>query len=186
MKGVDLPRRQAYGDDARTASLFDEDIQEEELLVEMDLVFQALLEQGLEDHLARAIGRIAGAAHRGLAEVPRMAAEGTLGDPPVGKTAEGQAPVFEFIDHLDRFAAEHFHGVLISEVIRSFHGVEHVPLPMVFARVAQGRADASLGRTRMGPGRVEIGENSHLRGAERFRAAISPAPPAPTMIASYR
>ena len=70
--------------------LFDQDIQEEKLIVEMDLVFQALLEEGLEDHLARAIGRVAGAAHRGLAEVPRMAAKGRWAIRPSARRLKGR------------------------------------------------------------------------------------------------
>ena len=56
---------------------------------------------------------------------------------------------------IDSFASEHFSRILIDEVVATLDSVKHVPLPVIFLDVAQGRADATLGRARVRPRWVE-------------------------------
>ena len=97
-----------------------EQVQQKVLVVEIDLPLDALLVERLQDHVAGAVGAIAGAAHGGLAALARVAAEGALGDPAVGRAAEGQPPVLQFVDRFDGLAAQNLGGVLVGQIVQPF------------------------------------------------------------------
>src|SRR5699024_10149037 len=84
LEDVDLTGGQFVGHDAcRTLDPVDlghDDVEDVELVVELHTVLDALLVQGLEDHVTGAVGRIAGAADGGLAVVASVAAEAALVD----------------------------------------------------------------------------------------------------------
>jgi hypothetical protein len=66
-----------------------------------DLVLDALLVKGLQNHVPGAVGGVAGPLHRPLPEVARVTAESPLVDAPFRGAVEGQSPVFQIVDRLD-------------------------------------------------------------------------------------
>jgi hypothetical protein len=85
-----------------------------------------------------------------------VATEPPLGNLAVRSATERQAHVLQLEHGVDGFAAHHLRRVLVDQVVAAFHGVEHVPCPVVLLQVAQRGANAALGSARMGAGRVEL------------------------------
>ena len=106
--------------------------------------------------MARSVRRVAGPPNRRLSEVPRVAAEPPLIDPPLRGPVEGQAPVLQLIDGLDRVFGHEKGGALVHQVVAALHGVEGVPFRTVFLHIAQGRADPALGGPRVAPYGIEF------------------------------
>ena len=146
-----------------------------ELVEEVDVVLDALLIERLHDHVPGAVGGVAGALDRTLAEVAGVAAEAALVHPAVGRAVEGQAHVLELEHRVDGFAREHLGRVLIDEIVAAFDGVEHVPFPVVFFDVAESRADATLSGAGVGARRIELADDrdvglaGHLDGRHQAR-----------------
>ncbi|GBD30987.1 hypothetical protein HRbin32_02103 [bacterium HR32] len=153
----DLPRHHPRGD-----PVLQQQVHHLELVEEVHVVAQALLVEGLQDHVPRAIRRVARAAHRALAEVVGVPAEAALGDPALGGAVEGKPEVLQIVDGLHRFPGEDLRGVLVHQVVPALHGVEHVPLPVVLLLVSQRGADAALGGACVGAGGVQLGQHRHL------------------------
>jgi hypothetical protein len=91
-----------------------------------------------------AVGGSARARHRLLAEMCRMPAERALINRTVGIAIERHAKVFQLVDDARRFAAHELDRVLVAKIVRSLHGIEHMPQPAVFGHIAERRADATL------------------------------------------
>jgi hypothetical protein len=64
-------------------------------------VLDAVLEQRLQDHVTRAVGGVAGAAHRGLAVVAGVPAEPALVDLALGGAVERHPHLLEVDDRVD-------------------------------------------------------------------------------------
>lgn len=99
VEDVQLAGRQLIGDDARglvdAVDLVHDHVEHVELVEEVDAELHAVLEQRLQDHVAGAVGRVAGAADRGLAVVAGVTAEAALVDLALGRAVERQAHVLE-------------------------------------------------------------------------------------------
>ena len=109
------------------------------LVEEVDVTRDALLVQRLQDHVARAVGRVAGPANRSLAVVAGVAAEPALVDATLGRAVERQAEVLELDHRVDRLAAHDLGRGLVDEVVAALHRVEGVPLPRVLFDVGRAR-----------------------------------------------
>ncbi len=82
---VELAGRELVRDDrARAAARVEDEVERVVLVVELDAELHAVLEERLEDHVAGAVGRVAGAADRRLAVVAGVAAESPLVDLALG------------------------------------------------------------------------------------------------------
>jgi hypothetical protein len=125
------------------------------------------LVQGVQQRVAGTVGGGAGALHRLLAEVGGVAAERTLVDGAVRVTVERHAEVFELVHDLRGFAAHEFDGVLVAQVVRALDGVEHVPVPVVLAHVAQRGADAALGGHGVRTGREDFRQHGDVQAGFR-------------------
>ncbi len=139
-----------------------DEVEHVELVEEVDAELDAVLEQRLQDHVSRAVGGVARAAHGGLAVVGRVAAEAALVDLALGRAVERQAHVLEVDDGVDRLLREDLGGVLVDEVVTALDGVERVPLPRVLFDVRERRGHAALRRAGVRPGGVELRDD---RGA---------------------
>ncbi len=177
LEDVQLAGRELVGDDARR-HLFALDRRHDEvehvvLVEEVDAELHAVLEQRLQDHVAGAVGGVAGATHRRLAVVAGVAAEATLVDLAVRRAVERQAHVLEVEDRVDGLFREDLGRILIDEVVAALDGVEGVPLPAVFFDVRERRGHAALRRAGVRAGRVELGDDGGLRlaGPPRSRHA---------------
>ncbi len=157
---VDLAGRQLVRDDAgghRTlGSVGQQQVEDVELVVELDVLLDAVLVQRLQDHVPGAVGRVARAAHGRLAVIAGMTAEATLVDAPLGCAVERQAHLLEVEDRVDGLLAHDLGGILVDEVVAALDGVEGVPLPVVLLDVGEGGAHAALGRAGVGASRVEL------------------------------
>ncbi len=121
-----------------------------ELVEELDVVLDAVLVQRLQDHVAGAVGGVAGPAHRSLAVVAGVPAEPALVDAALGGAVERHPHLLEVEHRVDGFLAHDLDGVLVGEVVATLAGVEGVPLPVVFLHVRQCGAHAALGRAGVG------------------------------------
>ena len=164
---VHLAGRQLVRDDAAghllAVDLGQAQVQDVELVVEVDVVLHALLVERLQDHVAGAVGRKAGSAHRGLAVVAGVPTEPALVDAPLRGPVERQPHLLQVQDRVDGLLAHHLGGVLVDQVVAALDGVEGVPLPVVLLDVGQRRAHAALRRAGVRAGRVQLGQ--HRRAA---------------------
>ncbi len=168
-----LPRGNLQGHHPADGPVPEEQIDHMKLIEEGDLLLDALLVQGLQDHVAGPVGRVAGTPHRPLAEFPGMPAERALGDLAVRSPAEREPHVLQLVDGVYRLPAHDLHRVLVGQVIGALDRVEHVPFPLVLFQVAQGRADPPLGGPGVGTGRIQLGENGDL-GTASPSGGLSP------------
>jgi hypothetical protein len=161
---MELPGCQFVGDDARgPAVIGSKQVEAVELVEEADVALHALLVEGLQDHVAGPVGRVAGALHRTVTVLGGVSTEPPLVDLAVGCPVEGQTPPLELVDRLDRLFAHHHRFGLVDEVVATLHGVEGVPLGVVLLHVSERGADATLRRAGVGTGRVELRDD---RGAD--------------------
>src|SRR5215212_802323 len=136
-----------------------------------------LLVERLQNHVPGAVGGVAGALDRALAEVPSVPTEPALIHATIGGAIEGQTHVLELENRIDSFASQYLGRVLVDEIVTALDRVEHVPLPMVFLDVAEGRADAALSRAGVRPRWVELADHrdvgfaGHLNSRHQARAA---------------
>jgi len=75
--------------------------------------------------------------------------ESSLINLPVWCAIEWEPHPLQLNHRRDRFASEYFSRVLIGQVVATFDGVEHVPLPVVFFHIAKRSADSTLGCARV-------------------------------------
>jgi hypothetical protein len=101
-KGVDLAREDLVADDPAHHPTFDQQIKHVVFVEKLYVVAHALLVKGLKDHVPRPVGGIAGAMHRPFAKMMGVPAKGALGDLAVLGAIEGEAPVLQLIDGLNR------------------------------------------------------------------------------------
>jgi hypothetical protein len=175
--GVDFAGTQLEGDDATGPTVVtDEQVQSMKLVHEVDVVFDALLVECLQDHVAGAVSGVAGALDRTFAKIARVSSEPALIHATIGKPVEGQAHVLELEHCFDGLTRENLSRILIDEVVTTFDGIEHVPLPVVFFDVAQRRGDAALSSSGVRTWRIEfaddgnIGLAGHLNRGHQSRA----------------
>src|SRR5664280_3424351 len=135
--------------------------------------------------MSRSVCRCASAGYRVFAEVAHVSTEWPLIDFSIFGTREGHPRMFQFEDGRDRLPAHIFDGILVAEPVGPLDRVVHVPLPTVFAEIAETGCNAALGCNRMTACR------KHLCNAGSRQACLDgpcvarkPAPPAPTTTTS--
>ncbi len=88
MEDVQLAGGDLIGDDAAYGIAGAQQLDDVELVEEVDPVFDALLVERLQDHVAGAVSGVAGAHDRLAGVVVGVAPEAPLGDAAVGQTVE--------------------------------------------------------------------------------------------------
>ena len=178
---VDLAGRQFVGDRAsgdRLAGVFiQDDVEHVELVEELHALLDAVLVEGLQDHVAGAVGRVARTANGGLTVVARMTAEPTLVDAPLRRPVERQTHLLQIQDSIDCFLAHDLGRVLVDQVIAALDGVEGVPLPVVFLDVSEGCAHTALRRACVRARRVELGQHRCLCSGARLQGGTHTGAP---------
>jgi hypothetical protein len=144
------------------------------LVKKLNIVFNALLKQGLQDHMARSVGSVAGSFYRGLAEITRVPAKPALINPPVCSAAERQTPVLKIVHSLNSLFGHKDCCLLIDEVIPSFNRIEGMPLGFVFFDVSQCRPDTALSGTGMRADRIQFGQNGGFCLLTCFQGSVQP------------
>jgi hypothetical protein len=146
------------GDDAAALAVFHNQVEGEVFDEKTRLMLQRLLIQGMQHGVPGAIGRRAGSLRNSLAEMRGHPAEGPLIYLAVLGARERHSIVFEFDNGRRRFLAHEFDGVLISQPVRTLHGVIHMPAPIVVAHVAERRGYAALRSDGMAARREHFGQ----------------------------
>jgi hypothetical protein len=127
MDGVQFACCQFHCHNASGLAIDHDEIKHLIFIKEIDLVLQALLVQGLQDHVSRAVGGVCRAADGFARFVVGMPAKRTLGNFAFGRAVEGQTHVFEFEHGVDGFIGHELDRVLVAEIIGTFDGIVHVP-----------------------------------------------------------
>ena len=151
-------------------------IQRVELVEELHVVFDAVLVQRLQDHVAGAVGRVAGPAHRRLSVVAGVSAEAALVDAALGGAVERHPHLLQVEHRVDGFLAHDLHGVLVGEIVAALDGVEGVPLPVVVLDVGQRGAHAALRGAGVAAGGVQLGQHRGAHTRAGFDGRPHPGP----------
>lgn len=180
LEDVDLAGRQLVGDHAGGApdavDLGEQQVEDIELVEELDVVLDALLVEGLQDHVAGAVRGVAGAADGGLTVLAGVPAEAALVDEPVRGAVERQPHLLQVEDGVDGLLGHHLGGVLVDQEVTALDGVEGVPLPVVLFDVGQRGAHAALGRAGVRPGRVQLGQDGCAYALAGLEGRAHPGP----------
>src|SRR4051794_12005540 len=95
------------------------------------------------------VGCCTGTLHRLFAKISSMAAKRTLINRAVRITVEWHTKVFKLVYDLGCLPTHEFDSILIAQIVRTFDGIEHVPVPIIFRHVAKRRTDTALCRNSM-------------------------------------
>ena len=153
---------------ARPSSV-EQQVEHVELVEEADVPLDALLVQRLEDHVARPVGRVAGAPDRRLAVVARCGRRTAAGrSGPSGVRLNGKPSARARRSRRSPRAQRISRRRLVDEVVAALDRVERVPLGVVLLEVGERRADAALRRPGVGAGGVELEITAVLTLAGRF------------------
>ena len=125
------------GDTEDIAIFITDQIQRHPFDKEIGIGFDILLIQGMQQRMAGAVGSGTGAWYRRFAVVLHMAAKRTLVNLAVIQPVKRHAVMLEFIYHFSRIAAHILNRILIAEIVRAFHGVIHMPVPIVLVDIAE-------------------------------------------------
>jgi hypothetical protein len=156
MENVDLPRSQFDGDDPGRGPVDRDQIQHVEFIKKINIILNALLVKGLQDHVPGAIGGIARPGDRFLGDVIGVPAEPALGDETIRSPGERQAHMLHFVDGLNGFEAHELDRILIAQVVASLDGVKGMPFRMIFLLIAERSANPSLRGAGMRPGWIKF------------------------------
>ena len=161
MERVNLAGANLHRHNAASLSLVDQQVKHEKFVEEAHLVFDGTLIHRLQNHVAGAVGGIAGTAHGGFTEIARMSTKATLVNAPVLGAIEREAAMFQFVDGVDGLAGQNFRRRLIDEIVAALDGIVHVPFPMVFFLIAQGGRHATLCRARVRARRIDLAQHGN-------------------------
>ena len=160
---VDRPVIEVPGHDAPAFAIFHDQVEGEIFDVELGLVLERLLVQRVQHRVACPVRRRAGPLRlRPFAEMRRHASERALIDLAVRRAAERHAVMLQLDDRRHRLAAHIFDRVLVAQPVRPLDGVVHMPLPTVFAHIAERSGNATLRRHGMAAGREDLGNAGGL------------------------
>ena len=173
VEDVEITGRELVGDDAgdlgvAVAVLHGDEVERVVLVEEVDAELDAVLEQRLQDHVARAVRGVAGATDGRLAVVGGVSAEAALVDLALGGAVERQTHVLEVDDGVDRLLGEDLRGILVDEVVAALDGVEGVPLPRVLFDVGERGGHAALRGAGVRAGRVELRDDGGAGAGARL------------------
>src|SRR5579884_2398557 len=157
VEGMNLACANLQCDYTTGLTFINEQVEDEVFIEETHLVFDGLLIHGLQQHMAGAVGGVAGAADGAFAVVAGMAAEAALVDAPVICAVEGQAAMLKLVDGVDGVAGKNLGCWLVYQVVAALDGIVHVPFPVIFFLVAKRGGDTALGRASVRACRIDFG-----------------------------
>ena len=148
--------------------IFHQQIKCKILKIKLCPMLQSLLVKRMEHRMSGPVGGRA-SPHRLPFSIMRChPAERALIDSSVFRSRKRNAVVFEFHHRIRRFPAHVLDRILITQPIRPFYGIVHMPAPIVFAHVTERSTDATL----RGNGMASSGENfGDTGGRQVFRRA---------------
>ena len=126
-------------------------------------MFQRLLVERMQDGMTGLVCCRASTLGRAFAKMCGHAPKRPLVNFAVGGAGKWHTVMLQFDHRGNRLATHIFDGILIAEPVRTFHGVVHMPAPIVFTHIAQGRADATLRCHRVAAGGENFGYTSRFQ-----------------------
>ncbi len=165
MENVQLARPQLKRDDSGHFAVVHDQIDAVKFVKKGDVILDTLLIKRLQNHMAGAVGGVAGAPYRLLAKITGVAAKAPLADSAFRRAVEGQAHMFQLNHGVDGVFGQNVRRVLIDQIIAAFDRIVGVPERFIFVQIAECRADAALSRAGMASGRVELADYCDLRSA---------------------
>jgi len=156
VENMEVASRNFDGNYTAYGVAFADDVYNVIFVVEINIIFDTLLIQCLQNHVTSTVSSVA-CPHDGFTCIfVGMSTKTTLGNFAAGEAVEGQSHMFEFDNNINCIFAKNVYGVLISKVIGAFYGVVSVPFPAIFFFVRQCCANAALRRARMRTGGVKF------------------------------
>ena len=144
---------------------------DKELGVNLDVALVHRMQHGV----AGTVGRSAGPTHRLFAEVRHVPAKRALIDLAVIEAIKRHAIVFEFDHDFVGLATHELDRILVAEPVGTLDGVVHVPMPVVFLRVAQTGGNATLRCNGMRASRKHLGQHrSFVTGFGKLDRSAQP------------
>ena len=116
------------------------------------MVFQVLLIQRVQQRMTGTVGRCRSTSRLLAAEVLRLAAKRTLINCAIVEARERQPHVVQLQNRFRTGFTHIFNSVLVTNVVRPFNGVVHVPFPVIFMGITERNGDATLRGYGMGTG----------------------------------
>ena len=130
---------------------------------------QGLLVQSMQHGMSGSVSGGTGPLGNALPVFRGHATKRTLVNFAIIRPTEWHAIVLKLDDRLGRLTRHVLNSVLITQPVAAFDGIVHVPLPLIFAHVAQTGCDAALRRNGVRTGW------KHLGNVGRFQASLSQA-----------
>ena len=124
---------------------------------------QGLAIEGMNNGMAGSIRSRAGALGGAFTKTGGHAAEGPLIDFSLFGAGKRNAIMLKFINGSRCMLTKIFDGVLVAEPIRPLYGIIHVPAPIIFAHIAKGCRNPTLGGHGMGTGWKYFGNTCRLK-----------------------
>ena len=146
----------AHGRHANAAVFVHNQIKREIFDKKLSIVAQRLTIQRVQNRMAGAVGRRAGALGNAFAEIRRHAAKGALINFAFIRARKRHAEMLQFVNGFRRIAAQIFNGVLVAQPVRAFNGVVHVPTPVIIAHIAKRGGNAPLRGNRVAARREDF------------------------------
>jgi hypothetical protein len=115
-------------------------------VVKHNLVFNTLLKKRMQHGMTRAVCGGTGSLYSIFAKFLRMPTKFPLENFSIFYPAKGHTHVFKLDNNFRSHTAHEFYSVLITKVVTSFYGVEHVPEPVIRLHVAERCGDTPLSR----------------------------------------
>jgi len=149
----------AQRDHAATLAIFHDQVECEIFNEEIRVIFQALLIERVQHRMTGTVSSGCGALHRrACAHILHMAAKGTLIDGAIGVARKRNPGMFQFINRSRGFTHHILDRILITQPIRPFDGIVHVPSPVIGRVVAKAGRNAALRRNSVRTGRKHLGD----------------------------
>ena len=124
---------------------------------------QTLTIEGVQKGMAGSVGHTATPMSLAtLAVFVRLSSKSSLVDLALGCPGEGHTVIFEFQNGGGGFTGHVVNGILVTQPIRSFDSVIHVPPPVIGFHVAKSGIDAALGGHSVATGGEQFGDDSGL------------------------
>ncbi len=194
VENVELAGGDLQRDDAAAFAVLEDQVDHMVLVEEGHPLLDALLIEGLKDHVSGPVGRVAGPHDRdsrlGSLGTRRrrwvvfrvglgVAAEPALRDPALGRAVEWQAHVLQVVDALDRLSAEDLGGGLVDQEVASLDRIVGVVLPRVVLEVGERRGDPSLRRPGVRPCGIELAHHRRAHAPARLQGRHQARPAGP-------
>ena len=119
----------------------------------MSFCLYIFLIQRMQKCVTSSIGSSASSLYWLFSKICSVSAKWSLINSSIFIPVKRHTEVLKLINSAGRFSAHEFDSILVTQVIRPFYRVKHVPIPIILTHIAQRCTNSSLSRDRMRPSR---------------------------------